>query len=360
MVRAAAWRRGRLAGPGDRLPGGDAQATVYEIHGPLRCWRGRRAFPLCFTAFASARQGPEGGRMSGWLVGLALLAGLGLLAALRRAIHRSLAPERIGETRSPGDLGLAFCEVRIASENGKTLFAWFVPAAGPGRHPALVALHGWGGNAETLLALAPPLHAAGFAVLLLDGRCHGRSDGDSFASMPRFAEDLGHAIDWLAARDDIEAGAIAALGHSVGAAAVLLSAARRRDLAAAVSIAAFAHPAAMMRRWLAAKGVPYRPFGWLLLRYVEWVIGHRFDAIAPVNTIRQVACPTLLVHGAEDVTVPVAEARAIHAARSDEQVRLKVVAGSHDDYADLEREMMVLVAFLNEAIGRAAAGAPNK
>jgi pimeloyl-ACP methyl ester carboxylesterase len=89
-----------------------------------------------------------------------------------------------------------------------------------------------------------------------------------------------------------------------------------------------------------------------MLRYVEWVIGHRFDDIAPVNTIRQVACPTLLIHGAEDTTVPVCEAHAIHAGRAGDHVRLKVVAGSHDDYADLDRDMPVLVGFLAAMVGK--------
>jgi dipeptidyl aminopeptidase/acylaminoacyl peptidase len=88
-----------------------------------------------------------------------------------------------------------------------------------------------------------------------------------------------------------------------------------------------------------------------MLRYVEWVIGHRFDDIAPVNTIRRVSCPTLLVHGAEDTTVPVNEAHAIHGARSGDHVQLKVVAGSHDDYADLDRELPVLVDFLTGVVG---------
>lgn len=277
--------------------------------------------------------------------------GGGLLVwLLRRAIYRSLAPERIPESRTPADLGLAFHTVRIPTENGKSLFGWFVPAAGTGAKPAVMVLHGWSGNAEVMLPLAAPLHEAGFSGLFIDARCHGASDEDSFASLPRFAEDAEHAIDWLRSQTEVDRRQIAVFGHSVGAGAALLAASRRSDIAAVVSLAAFAHPAAMMRRWLESKNVPYRPIGWLLLRYVERVIGHRFNDIAPLNTIKNVGCPTLLIHGAEDETVPQAEAQAIYAARSGAHVELKIIAGSHDDFSDLEREISALVAFLQENV----------
>jgi len=281
---------------------------------------------------------------------LGLVATIGLLVGLRWAIHHSLAPERIRETRTPGEVGLNHLDVTIPTENGKVLFGWFIPANLDRRAPAVVLLHGWGGNAETLLPLARPLHEAGFATLFIDARCHGRSDEDSFASMPRFAEDLGHAIDWLKHRGAIDQQAIAAIGHSVGAAASLLAASRRDDIASVLSIAAFTHPVVVMRRWFSTKGIPYMPVGWLMLRYVEWVIGHRFDDIAPINTIRRVHCPTLLVHGGADNTVPVSEAHAIYAARTGDHVQLKVVAGSHDDYADLDQELPVLLDFLSGVV----------
>ncbi len=286
---------------------------------------------------------------------LYVLSGAGLAAigylVFRHLVRRGLAPTRICERRSPADLGLNYQVARIATERGKTLFGWFVPAAVAGRAPAVIVLHGWGGNAETLLPLLNPLHAAGFAVLLFDARCHGQSDADDFTSLPRFAEDCHHAMNWLQSQPMVDPSRVALIGHSVGAAAALLVSARRDDVSALVCVAAFAHPAAMMRRYLGAMRIPYFPLGWLVLRYVQRAIGHRFDAIAPVAVIGKVRCPTLLVHGAEDATVPVAEARAIFAGRSGDHVRLKVVAGSHDDFGDendIAGEIAELVAFLQE------------
>lgn len=274
-----------------------------------------------------------------------LCAGL-LVWLLRWTIHRSLAPARIPEKQTPSNLGLRCSDVRIATENGKSLFGWFVPAEGAGAKPVVAVVHGWGGNSEMMLPLAQPLHQAGFSVLFFDARCHGASDEDRFTSLPRFAEDIDHALDWLRSQPDIDIRHIAVFGHSVGAGASLLAASRRTDIAAVVSLAAFSHPVAMMRRWLTAKHIPYRPVGWLILRYIERVIGHRFDDIAPLTTIGKVGCPTLLIHGAADETVPVAEAEAIFAARSGDHVELKVIAGSHDDFSELEQEIPALLEFL--------------
>ena len=202
-----------------------------------------------------------------------------------RLIRHSLAAPRVAEIGEP--IGLPWQSVKFPTVRGKTLFGWFIPAGE--RAPALAVIHGWGGNAETMLPLARPLHNAGFATLLFDARCHGLSDDDSFTSMPRFAEDLEHAIKWLSRCDDIDPLRVMIIGHSVGAGAALLAASRSRDIAAVVSLAAFTHPIAMMRRWFKAKAIPYRPVGWLILRYVEWTIGYKFDAIAPINTIRPVS-----------------------------------------------------------------------
>lgn len=278
-----------------------------------------------------------------------LLGFAGLLLGGRWLVHRGLRAPRLRETATPADHGLPYRTVSIASANGCRLHGWFIPGDGPAA-PAVAVLHGWGGNAETMLPLAGPLHRQGYAVLLFDARNHGLSDADSFASLPRFAEDLDRAVAWLGRQPGVDARRIAVVGHSVGAGAALLAAARRPTLAAVVSIAAFAHPRAMMMRWLAWRRIPYRPLGWALLAYVQHAIGARFDDIAPCHVIGAVRCPVLIAHGMEDATVPVAEARQIHAKRAHEKVELLLLPGSHDEYAELAAGIDAMLAFLSRSL----------
>jgi uncharacterized protein len=291
----------------------------------------------------------------------AFTAGVATLAGGRALVHwgirKGLAAPRVPHHIDPGASGLAFDTVRIATANAKTLHGWFVPAARvagqtPALVPAVVVMHGWGGNAALMLPLARPLHDAGFATLFIDARCHGASDDDSFASLPRFAEDVEHGFAWLAGHAGIDGTRIAVLGHSVGAGAVLFAASRSRQVAAVVSVAAFSHPAAMMRRWLAARRIPERPVGRYILEYVQKTIGYRFDDIAPVHTIARISCPVLLVHGEDDDVIPLDEARQIHAARGDTQVELLLVSGDHESFADLEHHLGQLIAFLRQAFAR--------
>jgi len=283
------------------------------------------------------------------LAAATVLVGLSRVGA-HAVIRLGLKASRERHAGTPLTLGLQAREVHIGTRNNKCLFGWFLAAAGVAPTPAVVVMHGWGANASLMLAVARPLHEAGFAVLFLDARGHGRSDDDGFASLPRFAEDIEHGLDWLHRQPEVDASRCAVLGHSVGAGAALLVASRRPDVAAVVSVSAFAHPEEVMRRMLAQRHVPYFMIGWYVLRYVQRVIGVRFNDIAPVNTIARVRCPVLLAHGTEDTTVPFADARRILAARVHGKVRLIALAGGHDTRAAMTQRAGVLIRFLHAAL----------
>lgn len=283
-----------------------------------------------------------------------------LLLLMRTLLHRGLTPRPDPGDRHPAEFGLPGQAVRIAGSRAFSLFAWFAPAARPAPAPAVVLLHGWGGHAGNLLPAAEVLHRQGYAVLLLEARNHGRSDRYRHSALPTFAEDLASALDWLAVQPGIDPARLAVVGHSVGAAACLLTASRRHDLAAVVAIASFAHPEQVMRRWLAALHIPYRPIGWLINRYVEHVIGARFEAIAPVRIIGRIGCPVLLLHGRQDSTVPPADARTLLAAGSG-RVTLVECDGTHEHFDDLPRLEQAIVGFLDRstAAGHEPAAAPR-
>lgn len=273
-----------------------------------------------------------------------------LRTALHRLIRAGLAAPRVVEAQDPAQAGLSFRTVRIATVNQRSLHGWWIPSAsGQDSGPAVVVLHGWGGNAEMMLPLARPLHEAGLGALFIDARCHGLSDDDSFASLPRFAEDVDHACEWLIGQAGVAAGKIGLIGHSVGAGAVLLAAARRPTVAAVVSVSAFVHPAEMMQRWLAARKVP----GWArryVLAYVQNVIGHRFDDIAPLTSMGRLQCPVLLVHGEDDEVVPVEDARRLYRAGRQGKARLLVLPGDHETFVDLPREVAAIAGFLRQML----------
>ena len=269
-----------------------------------------------------------------------------LALSLLLLIHLGFRAPRTRENGSPGDLGLDYQAVTIPTVSGKQLFGWWLPL--PDARATIVIIHGWGGNAELMLPMALPFHNAGINVLLIDARNHGSSDSDSFSSLPRFAEDLGKAVEWLKQTPPEHSQRVALLGHSVGAGAALLEASRRHDIDAVISVSAFAHPAWMMRRFLQRWWMPSALIS-AIMRYVEWIIGHRYEAIAPLHTICRIRCPVLLVHGKQDNTVPVEDARAIEGGCSRPDITLlEIEEADHDSVEKIENHGPQLVAFLRE------------
>ncbi|KAA3655417.1 MAG: alpha/beta fold hydrolase [Proteobacteria bacterium] len=278
--------------------------------------------------------------MAGLLIFLAVITAAALLALA--GLHLGFRAPRVkGEGRLPG-LGHAQA-TRITTARGKQLHAWFIPSAHA--TSTVVIQHGWGGNAEMMLPLAMPFIRAGFHILLADARNHGRSDADGHSSLPKFAEDLSACVGWLKTHHPAQARQLVLVGHSVGAAAALLVASRRSDISAVISLSAFAHPRWTMTRALRRWPLPEHVVR-LALRYVEWVIGHRFDAIAPLATAGRLHCPLLLVHGSADTTVPVADAHAIARAHGAHLTLLEIPGATHDSVDRIETHAPALLGFL--------------
>lgn len=284
------------------------------------------------------------------LVPLTLAAGA--VYAAPRLFRRAFAPPRRDSVHTPADLGLPEEEVWLESLGGTRLHGWFIPVAGPA--PAVIVLHGWGGNASLMLPLAPHLHEAGFHSFFLDVRNHGLSEHDRFVSLPRFAEDLDVAAGWLAANPAVTT--IGVVGHSVGAGAAILSASQDDKFAAVVSLSALAHPGEMMRHQM--RRLPKVAVDGLLLA-VQKTIGQRFDEFAPRARIGLVRAPVMLVHGGADRVVPVGNVFDLAAARPDAEIFIVPEAG-HSDLALFESHVGVIIDFLSENLRQTTSASSDR
>lgn len=276
---------------------------------------------------------------------LGAVVALALVRAFPRLLMRQMAPPVRPQPHTPADLGLPEISVGLRSAGGTDLHAWFIPV--DGKAPGVVVLHGWGANASLMLPLAPHLHRAGFHSLFLDARNHGRSEHDEFVSMPRFAEDLEVALDWMNAHGDVTA--VGVIGHSVGAGAALLAGSRRPDLGAIVSVSAFAHPGETMARSAPMNRFP-PPVRSGIFRTMERTIGYRFDEIAPRATVGRVQAPLLLVHGDADRVVAVADVHEL-AARAPEARTLIVPDADHASLDAFGPYVGEILGFLTEHLG---------
>lgn len=257
---------------------------------------------------------------------------------------RAFAPPDRDTSQAPSDLGLPEQQIWLQNNNGTKLHGWFIPVQGPA--PAVIVLHGWGGNAGLMLPLAPYLHAAGYHALFLDSRNHGRSEHERFTSMPRFAEDLEVAAQWT--RSHAEVTSIGVIGHSVGAGAAILSASRSDYFDAVVSVSAPAHPGEMMREQMTS--IP-GPFLTIMFGAMQHLIGYRFDDFAPRNRITDIDSPVLIVHGAEDDVVPVSSLHQLSEAKPDAETLVVPDAG-HSDLAPFEPHVADITEFLDRNLRR--------
>lgn len=213
------------------------------------------------------------------------LSGLWLCATVARArlIRRFGRPTR--RVRNSAEVPLNAVDVQIVTDSGAILRGWLrrpVPAH-PADSPAPVALviHGWGSSAGDMIPLSDPLLAAGLNVLLIDARGHGRSSDVRVVTMPTFAEDLRSAVRWLRDQPEFAPESIVLVGHSVGAGAALFVAADDHAIAGVISLSSMAAPREFMAARLRARfpGLLVR----IALKYVERIIGHRYDEFAPLH-----------------------------------------------------------------------------
>ncbi|MFN0162723.1 MAG: alpha/beta hydrolase [Burkholderiales bacterium] len=207
-------------------------------------------------------------------------------------------------------------EVWLTLPGGKErLHAWWAPREGA---PVLLYLHGARWNLSGSSFRIERWRAMGFAVLAIDYRGFGRSDGERPSEAQAY-EDARTAWQWLVARVP-EPSRRFIYGHSLGGAiAIDLATQLSGDAAAGLIIES---TFTSIRDVIAASD-----YGWLP---VGLLITQRFEA---EEKMRRVRLPTLIMHGTADRVIPHEMADRLFAAAPEPKRLVKFEGTNHSGSA---------------------------
>ena len=176
--------------------------------------------------------------------------------------------------------------------------------------PLVLYAHGNGELIDYWALEVETLRSAGVSVLLVEYPGYGRSSGTpSEASISRA---MVAAYDWAAARPGVDRARILGWGRSLGGGAIC-ALARERPLAALVLESTFTSMQAIAKELFGMPG---------------FLVRDRYDN---VEVVRAFPGPILLFHGEHDASIPVAHARALHAAAA--RAELYELPCGHNDCA---------------------------
>ncbi|MFC1785339.1 alpha/beta hydrolase [Candidatus Neomarinimicrobiota bacterium] len=235
---------------------------------------------------------------------------------------------------TPAIYGFNFEEISIPTKNNKNLYGWWIPAENPNNEnkPTIILIHGWSRNVDRMMSYIKQLHPAGYNLLAFDSRCHGKSDDDNYSSMVKFMEDIRSAINYLEDHLNVDRERIGVLGLSIGGAASIYAASLDNRIKSVVTVGAFSHPKKVMAIEFKKHKIPYFPFVWFVFKYMEFRIGLKFNDIAPCNNIAKSKANIFLIHGIDDLTVPIEQVDELYQSSNLDKVKLwKIKGKGHSD-----------------------------
>jgi dipeptidyl aminopeptidase/acylaminoacyl peptidase len=197
-----------------------------------------------------------------------------------------------------------------SAQDGIPLKGWYLDAPG---NKAILLVHGKGGVRDDtnigLLDIGESLVGHGYAVLMFDFRAHGESGGDRYSLGQWEQRDIAGALTYLQSRGRTTIGA---LGYSMGAATLLLTAPAHPEIKALVADSAFSDLSKLLDVEIPkASGLPviFNPgvIGMAQVAYGINVLDNKPVQVMPQLKDR----PMMLIHSTTDTVIPAAHTQAL-------------------------------------------------
>ncbi len=221
-------------------------------------------------------------------------------------------------------------QVTFSNGRGERLAGMLHLPPGEAGSLGVILCHGMVSSKESLklVHLGESLGRAGYTALRFDFTGAGESTGE-FGSITctRQVEDLKAAHVLLMQRGVAR---VAILGSSMGGTTALVYAGAAEGVAALVTLAVPFNPRELLERDFPPEAVA----AWRARGFIEFD-GHRLTTdfleealtLVVAAAVARITCPVLVIHGDADPTVPVEQARQLHAALHGEK-RLCILPGA--------------------------------
>lgn len=209
--------------------------------------------------------------------------------------------------------------VTTASGKVEKIHGWWIPAA-TAKAKTLLYLHGNGANIGANIAHAHRFHQMGFAVLIIDYRGYGRSEG-SFPSEETVYQDATTAWNYLVEQRQIQPSNIIVYGHSLGGAIAINLATQHPEAAGLIVDSSFTSIAEVVN----SRG-QFRLFP------VDFILNQRFESI---KKIKRLQMPVLFIHGTDDNVIPTNMSKQLYAAAPKPKQLLIIPNAGHNNTAKI-------------------------
>jgi len=233
-------------------------------------------------------------------------------------------------------------DVVFRNENREKLVGVLSYPLGRETCPGVILCHGFTSHKDLhfLPALSEALVKEGIAVLRFDCRACGRSEGDEHPTYKTMVLDVKAALSFLQGQERITS--IGLGGHSMGGTSVIMAASEVGGVDAVVSFSAVADPyrsAKAKRKDFTAVDDGYSlQVGSRTFRFSEaWFADA--SKVKPLEAVRSLAAPLLVVHGTADDRVPLDDGKELFL-KSKLPKSLKMIEGAGHMFKGYEDPLM--------------------
>lgn len=233
-------------------------------------------------------------------------------------------PKRLPLVSNPkAKLDLDYEDVEFNSGDNK-LKGWYVPSNK--NRFTLIYSHGYGQNRECIdydaYDIMELAHKMGGNFLSFDFSAEGESEGKMVTVGYREQEDLKSAIKFAKEQSNSP---IVLHGISMGAATTTLVASYSEDIVGSIVDSPFSNLRDYLEDNLTVwTKLPKKPFQPVIMAMEEGLAGISMDKVNPIDSVKNLKTPMLIMHGKGDDVIPYTESERI-AANNREKIELKIM-----------------------------------